>query len=83
MGLINDRWPKEWSPDSLVAAVQTGNRATIDPSSAAAEYARLRRGLSPLLRALPDLAIGAPLARRIVAHIAPLAAATARRGAQR
>ena len=51
MGLINNRWPKEWSPDSLVAAVQTGNRATIDPSTARDEYRALRRG-SELARAL-------------------------------
>ncbi len=73
MGLINNRWPKEWSPDSLVAAVQTGNRATIDPSTARDEYRALRRGMPALLESIPKLAIDAPLARRIVRHLSSLA----------
>jgi hypothetical protein len=81
-GLINNRWPNEWSPDSLVAAVQTGNRATVRPSEAAQEFTRLRRDVPGILRSIDQLKIGAELARRIVDHCAPLAAPTAR-GAKR
>jgi alpha-glucosidase len=78
-GLINNRWPKEWSPDSLVAAVQTGNRASVRPSEAASEFARLGRDLPAILRSIGSLEIGTELARRIVDHCAPLAAPSARK----
>jgi hypothetical protein len=81
--LINSQWPKEWSPDSLVAAAQTGNRATIRPASAAREFARLQRELPKLLAEIGALEIGAPLARRIVNHCAPLLAPAASRARKR
>lgn len=34
MLLLNTLWPKEWSPDSLIDAFQTGNRIEINPQNA-------------------------------------------------
>jgi Domain of unknown function (DUF5110) len=41
MALLNNAWPKEWSPEDLVLAVQTGNRISSQPSSAAEEVAKI------------------------------------------
>ncbi len=34
MPLLNSLWPREWSPDILVEAAQTGNRIGLNPASA-------------------------------------------------
>jgi alpha-glucosidase len=38
---LNDTWPKGWSPDSLVEAMQTASRIDADPKSAARELRKL------------------------------------------
>ncbi len=34
MPMVNSQWPKEWSPDVLIHAAQTGDRMTIFPQTA-------------------------------------------------
>jgi alpha-glucosidase len=72
--LVNNQWPKEWSPDSLVAAAQTGNRATVRPAAAAEEFSALKKNLPSILKGLGAIDIGASLAKQIVSHCSPLLA---------
>jgi alpha-glucosidase len=39
--VLNSSWPSGWSPDSLIDAMQTGDRISYRPETAAAEIARL------------------------------------------
>jgi alpha-glucosidase (family GH31 glycosyl hydrolase) len=41
MASINGEWPKEWSPEELVLAVQTGNRIALRPATAKPEMSQL------------------------------------------
>ncbi|MGH7596928.1 MAG: TIM-barrel domain-containing protein [bacterium] len=49
MPLLNSLWTKEWSPEILVAAAQTGNRIGINPPSALAELQKLERDFPEVL----------------------------------
>ncbi len=49
MPLLNSLWTKEWSPEILVAAAQTGNRVSINPQSALAELQKLEREFPEVL----------------------------------
>ncbi len=57
MDLLNSQWPKEWSSGDLVAAVQTGNRMTMQPAQAGVELAALRKRLDVSLRQLSEMKI--------------------------
>ena len=72
MALVNSQWPKEWSPDALVAAVQTGNRATIHPETAEAEFSQLKQQLPKLLSGVSQLSLNQSLMKQISNHCAPL-----------
>lgn len=72
MELINGTWPKEWSPDSLVRAVQTGNRMSIDPRTAREELARFNQQIPGLLTAIRKLDIDPAVMTRIVNHLASI-----------
>ncbi len=37
MPVLNSQWPKEWSPDVLIHAAQTGDRMTVAPQTAVEE----------------------------------------------
>jgi alpha-glucosidase len=62
--LINTQWPKEWSPDTLVHAVQTGNRININPSSAVTELKGLDVAISEVVREIKKLDIDSTVAKR-------------------
>lgn len=49
--ILNANWPAAWSPDSLIGAMQTGDRLTYDPNTALAELS----ALEPRLSALPGV----------------------------
>jgi len=57
MALLNNEWPKEWSPEDLVLAVQTGNRISSKPSSAAGEVARMMQRTESTLKTLEAMQI--------------------------
>ncbi len=42
---LNQTWPLGWSPDSLIDAMQSGNRLSYDPASAGAEFSHYRQAL--------------------------------------
>jgi alpha-glucosidase (family GH31 glycosyl hydrolase) len=46
--ILNANWPGGWSPDSLVGAMQTGDRLTYHPNIAFAELGALEQKLSAL-----------------------------------
>jgi len=43
MTLLETQWPREWAPDEVVFAAQTGTRITNDPSRAGEELERFAR----------------------------------------
>ena len=49
---LNVNWPATWSPDSLVGAMQMGDRLTFYPNTAFAELSGLEQMLSALPRAI-------------------------------
>ena len=46
--ILNANWPDAWSPDSLVGAMQTGDRLTYYPNTAFAELSTLEEKLAAL-----------------------------------
>ena len=52
MALLNNEWPKEWSPEELVLAVQTGNRIALAPSTAVTEVGRMVERAESALKTL-------------------------------
>ncbi len=68
MSIVNHEWPKEWSPDSLVAAVQTGHRVTLHPETAQSEFTALRKNLPKILDQVAGLAISPSVAQRVANH---------------
>jgi alpha-glucosidase len=46
--ILNANWPGGWSPDSLIGAMQTGDRLTYHPNTAFAELGALEQKLSAL-----------------------------------
>ncbi|MCC6397181.1 MAG: DUF5110 domain-containing protein [Bacteroidetes bacterium] len=55
MNLLNSQWPKEWSYGDLVAAVQTGNRMSLQPEKAQVEMDALHKRIDVTLRQLPAM----------------------------
>ena len=72
MNLLNSQWSKEWSPELLVSAVQTGNRMSLDPRRAKHEYALLLRSLPAISDKLPSLVIADSVRTRAREHLATL-----------
>ena len=46
--ILNANWPAAWSPDSLIGAMQVGDRLTYHPNTALAELSALDQKLSSL-----------------------------------
>jgi hypothetical protein len=57
MALLNNEWPKEWSPEELVLAVQTGNRISLTPSSATDEVAGIVQRAGSVLKTLETMQV--------------------------
>jgi alpha-glucosidase (family GH31 glycosyl hydrolase) len=57
MALLNNAWPKEWSPEDLVLAVQTGNRISLKPASATEEAAKIMERAVSTLKALETMEV--------------------------
>jgi hypothetical protein len=64
MALVNNEWPKEWSPEDLVNAVQTGNRIALNPGAAMKEVESLKRRTGSALKALDSMAISVNTRRK-------------------
>lgn len=72
MTLLNNQWPKEWSPDTLVHAIQTGNRITLNPKTTLAELKTLRHVLPEIVKQIQSLAIDSTVAMRALNHLGGL-----------
>ena len=59
MALLNNEWPKEWSPEDLVLAVQTGNRIALKPGTAKEEVMQLVPRAEAALKALETMQVSA------------------------
>ncbi|MCI0691587.1 DUF5110 domain-containing protein [candidate division KSB1 bacterium] len=55
MPLLNSLWTKDWSPEILVAAAQTGNRISINPQSALVELQKLEREFPEVLNQVRNM----------------------------
>lgn len=53
--ILNANWPAAWSPDALIAAMQTGDRIAYYPKTAFEELSALQQKLSALPRAIEAL----------------------------
>jgi alpha-glucosidase len=71
---LNRSWPKDWSPDSLVDAMQTGRRIELRPESAAAEIARLIERWPAVVADVGKMDIDAALRTRALAQLGAAAA---------
>ena len=69
MPVINSTWPKEWSPDILVHAAQTGNRIGIDPKSAERELGQLRVDIPRVINEIQSLEIDPRIRTRALNHL--------------
>lgn len=69
MPLLNSTWPKEWSPDILVKATQTGNRIGINPANAEKELVELRRELPEVLKQIGALDIDPSVRNQALQHL--------------
>ncbi len=69
MTLLNNQWPKEWSPDILVGAVQTGHRISLNPSTAEQEVENLDHILLQVVDQIKQLDIKRGVLKRVLAHL--------------
>ena len=69
MQTMNRSWPKEWSPDVLVHAVQTPRRIELEPASAPREVAALAGALPAIAVAIERLDVDPALVTRALAQM--------------
>ncbi|HEX9974125.1 MAG TPA: DUF5110 domain-containing protein, partial [bacterium] len=70
MPLLNSLWHREWSPDILVEAAQTGNRISLNPSEIIVELQKFERMIPDVVQAIKKLAnLNRKLVRRALAHL--------------
>lgn len=74
MPLLNSLWPKEWSPEILIAAAQTGNRISLKPENALEELQRLEKNFPEVLRQIVGLQADSSLVRQVALALAHLKA---------
>jgi hypothetical protein len=73
MALINETaWPKDWSPDLLIDAVQTGNRIGLRPLSAKGELEKLRKNLPEIMQEIRKLRVDQHIIDRVLHHLGDL-----------
>jgi alpha-glucosidase (family GH31 glycosyl hydrolase) len=73
MPLLNSTWPKEWSPEILVRAAQTGNRIGLHPADALSELEGLQRDLPELIKQIRALDIDPVVRGKVLNHLSKIA----------
>ncbi len=73
MNQINAQWPGQWSTDHLVEMVQTGERMTLHPGSAASELRQFQRRMPEVLDEIRHMGLDKNLLQRILAHLHAIA----------
>lgn len=70
MLLLNTLWPKEWSPDSIIDAFQTGNRIELNPQNAKKELMKFHEILPIVYEDIKKLeVVNRELVNKVLAHI--------------
>lgn len=67
--ILNHTWPKGWSPDVLIEAVQTGNRIGINPASALAELEKLDCRMPEVIETIRKMDVDRDAINRALAHL--------------
>ncbi len=69
MPLLDNLWPEEWSPEVLLHAAQTGDRMTIDPSSAVKEISAIGAARDTILKEVNQMDIPDSVRTKVVNHL--------------
>jgi hypothetical protein len=69
MKMIDNQWPKEWSPGLLVASVQIGNRMSLHPETARSELDEFSKKYPEILKQIGTLDIDAKLRGQALHHL--------------
>lgn len=66
---LNDTWPKGWSPDSLVEALQTASRIDANPQTAVAELQKLDALMAQVEKDIRAMDVDPAAVRRALARL--------------
>jgi len=69
MNVLNQQYPKGWSPDILIEAAQTGNRIGLHPQNALQELEKLERDFPAVIDQITKLGVDAAVITRALAHL--------------
>jgi alpha-glucosidase len=69
MHILNGAWPKDWSPESLIRAAQTGERMRLRPESAQQELAELQESAAKITSDINAMQADAALKERALRHL--------------
>ena len=72
MTLLNNLWPKDWSPESLIDLVQTGHRIELEPARTLQELEKLERNLPGVIKQIASLEGERTLINRALNHLSSL-----------
>lgn len=67
--VLNNLWPQDWSPDSLIQLAQTGNRITLNPKNALEELEKLNREWPGVLQEISTLKGDETIKSHALAHL--------------
>lgn len=69
MQVLNRTWPKDWSPESLIKAAQTGDRIGLHPESAEQELQELQRDVAKVLSDIQAMKASSELKDKAMRHL--------------
>ena len=69
MQMLNAAWPKDWSPESLILAAQTGDRMRLRPESSPRELQALQESAAPIAAGINSMEADASLKERALKHL--------------
>lgn len=70
MDVLNGSWPQGWSPDSVIEALQTGDRIRLNPTAALEELQKFHALLPQVVTDIQNMKeIDAPTRARALAHL--------------
>lgn len=69
MPIMNGFWPKEWSPEVLIRAAQTGNRMGLNPARAKEEVRMMVADIPAIRAAIDSARVDAGAKLRVLKHL--------------
>jgi len=72
MQILNGAWPKDWSPESLIKAVQTGERISIHPQAAVQEVQAMEGAMPQIISDIESMRADPALKDRALKHLEDL-----------